>query len=75
MAHVQMLRAIGVMWACRWLSSDDISGNQKCHKNFNYEFTSQTWFATLMQATCLFLNGFDRKDAIFVIVALQVMLQ
>ena len=32
-AHVQMLRAVGVMWACQWLSSDDISKHNKRRKN------------------------------------------
>ena len=44
-AHVQMLRAIGVMRTRQRLSSDDICGHQKHRKNFNQEFTSQTWFA------------------------------
>ena len=26
-AHVQMLQAVGVMWARQWLSSDDISNH------------------------------------------------
>ena len=33
MAHVQMLQSTGVMWACVWLPSDDIYGNQKHHMN------------------------------------------
>ena len=33
------LRAVGVMWARHWLSSDDISSHEKRRKNFNYEFT------------------------------------
>ena len=40
-----MLRAVGVMWARQWLSSDDISNHKKCRKNFHYKFTSQTSFA------------------------------
>ena len=40
-----MLRAVRVMWARQWLSSDDISNHKKCRKNFNYKFTSQTSFA------------------------------
>ena len=34
-AHVQMLRAVRVMWARQWLSSDDISNRLKHRKNFN----------------------------------------
>ena len=32
-ARVQMLRAIGIVWARLWLSSDDISDHQKRRKN------------------------------------------
>lgn len=43
--YVQVLRPVGVMWACLWLPRDDISRDQKHYMNLNdYESASQSCF-------------------------------